>query len=244
MTFSVISLNIEGDCHFGRFIPELVKRNPDVVCLQEVFEADLPELAVRLGFLPSQCAFLAMSHMGANTYHISERGRWGIAMFTSLAHDGFKRLYYKGDGTAPIFSTPNSVDRGLLYTTLHSADNRIVPIATTHFTWTGDGEVSPEQERDFKALKNIVVSLPPHVLCGDFNAPRGREMFAQFEALYKDSVPPEITTTIDNALHQSSKDLQLVVDTAFYQDPLNVACIEVIAGVSDHKAIHFRVHCE
>ncbi|MCA9369096.1 endonuclease/exonuclease/phosphatase family protein [Candidatus Woesebacteria bacterium] len=243
MPLSVLTLNIEGDRHLETFIPEVATRNVDIVCLQEVFEADLPEIAIRLGFFPSQYAFLGMSLMNTeNQYHISPRGPWGIAMFTSLAHADFQNIYYKGEGMLPEFTTPNSVDRGLLYTTVYGDDDQELPIATTHFTWTGDGQPSPEQERDFASLAEKVATLPPHVLCGDFNAPRGRETFRKFETLYTDPLPAEVTTTLDKNLHYTGKDLQLVVDTAFYQEPLQVEVVEVIEGISDHKGINFLVH--
>ena len=213
---------------------------PDVVCLQEVFKVDLPRIAEALGFVESQFAFMPMTSIDEeNQYDISPRGEWGIALLTRLEHSSFTTLVYKGTGTVPKFTTPNSVNRGLLLTTV-SKEGTSVPIATTHFTWTGDGETSAEQQRDFESLARFTSFLPPHILCGDFNSPRGKKTFSLFETLYTDGLPPEVTTTIDGALHYSGG-LELAVDTVFYQQPFVVTDVSVFEGVSDHKGLHFKV---
>lgn len=241
MSVSVITLNIEGDRHFDRFIPVVKRINPDVVCLQEVFEVDLAQIAAGLGFASSEYHFMPMTTIDAeNKYNISPKGPWGVAMLTHLDHAPFQTLYYKGQGTTPSFSTPNSVDRGMLFATIVSSTAEKVLLGTTHFTWTGDGNTSAQQQADFQSLRHVVSELPPHVLCGDFNSPRGGKTFELFEEIYTDAVPKEVTTTIDGSLHYAGE-LELVVDTAFYQEPLQVEVQEVIAGVSDHKAIHFLV---
>ena len=117
MAISVVTLNIEGDRHFDRFLPVIQKMQPDVVCLQEVFKVDLPRIAEALGFVESQFAFMPMTSIDEeNQYDISPRGEWGIALLTRLEHSSFTTLVYKGTGTVPKFTTPNSVNRGLLLT--------------------------------------------------------------------------------------------------------------------------------
>lgn len=234
-----MTLNIEGDKHFDRFIPVITERKPDIVCLQEVFAVDLPTIAERLHFSEDQYTFMPMTSVDdENKYNIPTKGEWGIAILTRLDHTSFQKMYYKGRGTIPPFTTPNSVDRGMLFAIFHSKDGESIPLGTTHFTWTGKGESSPEQQRDYFALSQITQALPPHILCGDFNSPRGGETFALFEKLYRDGLPADVSTTIDGSLHYAG-DLQLVVDTVFYQDPLVVEQVEVIGGVSDHKAVSF-----
>ena len=240
MVISVVTLNIEGDKHFDRFIPVLQKLQPDVVCLQEVFKVDVPQLAAKLGFSEAAYSFLPMTKiLEENQYHIPPKGEWGVALFTKLEHSNFATFLYKGTAEIPTFTTPNSVNRGLLMTTVTKGETS-VPIATTHFTWTGNGESSDEQRTDFKNLKNFVGMLPPHVLCGDFNSPRGKETFTLFETLYTDGLPKEVTTTIDGTLHYSGG-LELVVDTVFYQAPLAVEKVTVLEGVSDHKGLYFEI---
>lgn len=242
MAISVVTLNIEGDKHFDRFAPVLSRVNPDVVCLQEVFAADLPGIAIRLGFSMQQYEFLPMTTIDKeNPYSINPKGPWGVAVLSNIDHDDFSHLYYKGEGTMPEFTTPNSVDRGILFSTFYARSGEAVPLGTTHFTWTGNGESSPDQVADFASLEKVVSTLPPHVLCGDFNSPRGKETYSKFEQIYKDGLPKEVTTTIDGSLHYAGE-LELAVDTVFYQSPLEIEVIEVLEGISDHKGISFRVH--
>lgn len=242
MAISVVTLNIEGDKHFDRFAPVLTRITPDVVCLQEVFAEDLPGIAIRLGFSMQQYEFLPMTTIDKeNPYSINPKGPWGVAILSRIDHDDFSHLYYKGEGNMPEFSTPNSVDRGILFSTFYARSGEAVPLGTTHFTWTGDGESSPEQQADFVSLQKRVSELPPHVLCGDFNSPRGKETYQSFEQLYKDGLPKKVTTTIDGTLHYAGE-LELVVDTVFYHSPLEIEVVEILEGVSDHKGISFLVH--
>ena len=240
MAVSVVTLNIEGDKHFSRFIPVLQQLQPEVFCVQEVFEVDLPRIRTALGIPEENCLFLPMTNMASeNKYNISPRGPWGVALLTTLQHSGAQKKYYKGSGTTPLFTTPNSVDRGLLCTKVSKGTDSLL-ICTTHFTWTGDGQSSPEQQRDFVALKETVAEFPSHVLCGDFNSPRGGEIFSLFTTIYQDGLPARVTTTIDGSLHYAGN-LELAVDTAFYQQPLQVEVHQILEGVSDHKGISFLV---
>ncbi|MDQ5951411.1 MAG: hypothetical protein QG639_692, partial [Patescibacteria group bacterium] len=111
-------------------------------------------------------------------------------------------------------------------------------IATTHFTWSPAGNTTDAQREDFARLKAILLQYKDLVLCGDFNAPRGREMFSSFESLYKDNVPKEVTTTIDKDLHYAGdKNLQLVVDSIFTTPHYQVSEVKMLSGVSDHLGI-------
>ena len=243
-SLSVVTLNIEGNRHFERWIPVISGTAPDVLCLQEVFECDLEFLGGALGYRVEDIGFLPMTTVSQETkYNIPLRGTWGIAMFSKVPHTPYEKIYYNGSGTTPVFSAPNSVDRGLLWSVHTTPTGASIPLATTHFTWTAKGEASTEQHTDFLALKQRVATLPPHILCGDFNSPRGGELFAKFETLYTDGLPADITTTIDGSLHYAGN-LELVVDTVFYQPPLKPVVQEVLAGVSDHKGIWFLVNAD
>ena len=81
------------------------------------------------------------------------------------------------------------------------------------------------------------------MFCGDFNAPRGGEVFDQLASHYSDCVPPEITTTIDQELHRA-KGLQYVVDSIFSTDQYRLEDVRVQSGVSDHCALIGRVCME
>ncbi|HEY5810705.1 MAG TPA: endonuclease/exonuclease/phosphatase family protein, partial [Povalibacter sp.] len=87
-------------------------------------------------------------------------------------------------------------------------------------------------------LKRALAAYPDYVLCGDFNAPRGRPLFSLFtdELGLTDHLPPTVTTTIDPQLHRAGA-LQLVVDTIFSTPHYQVEDVQVLEGISDHKGI-------
>jgi endonuclease/exonuclease/phosphatase family metal-dependent hydrolase len=109
-------------------------------------------------------------------------------------------------------------------------------VATTHFTWTPDGSADDYQRADVKKLLAILGGMGEFVLTGDFNAPRGGEIFGTLAEKYKDNVPSHYTTSIDGALHRAGP-LELMVDGIFSTPGYAVSDVELVAGVSDHKAI-------
>ncbi len=233
MNLKLVSLNIEGEKHLDICLPFIVAQQSDVVCLQEVFGVDVEHIAECLGM---EYHFVPTMHIASsNKYNIAPRGDWGAALFTKLPHEPFGQHYYKGTGTIPEFVEPNSGDRVLLSVEVTKNEQRYV-VATTHFTWSGNGRVHQDQREDFERLQQVVSTLPPHVLCGDFNSPRGGEMYTRFLQLYQDGLPSTVTTTIDGSLHYAGA-LELVVDTVFFQAPLVATVTTVVEGVSDHKGL-------
>ena len=109
-------------------------------------------------------------------------------------------------------------------------------IATTHFTWADDGGVNEEQRRDLKQLLKLLRQRGELVLCGDFNAPRGREIFTILSSYLKDNVPPEVQTTLDPKLHRAGA-LPYVVDYLWSTPKYKATKVKVVSGVSDHMAI-------
>lgn len=116
-------------------------------------------------------------------------------------------------------------------------EGRTFTFANTHFTWTADGYPNELQAEDFNALKDILSKIGPHILTGDLNAPRGRGMWEKFSTLYaQDGIPASAETTIDPDLHKN-KSLRLVVDALFADRSYQIRSIEIIASLSDHKAV-------
>jgi endonuclease/exonuclease/phosphatase family metal-dependent hydrolase len=230
----LISINIEGTRHLERFIPFLQKEKPDVVCMQEVFESSMDRIkeALSMGgeFIP-----LADKRTFAAKNGLESGGIDGSAIFTHLPHTAVKAEFYNDKGELPVWTSPNSQKRAMLLTTV-TKDNQNFTIATTHFTWDPMGGVNDEQREDLKRLLEIVKKYDNLILCGDFNAPRGGEIFGELSKHFKDNIPPEITTTIDQKLHKV-KGLQLVVDGMFSKGSYSVKNVKVVGGVSDHQAI-------
>lgn len=166
---------------------------------------------------------------------------WGIAVLSRAPIENFTVACYSADPRIRIFAEPNDPRRLLVAAEITHLGKRY-RIATTHFTWSEEGRISDEQVADFHRLQRALADYPDYVLCGDFNAPRGRDMFAHFtdQLGLIDHLPPHITSTIDGNLHRAG-DLNLAVDTVFATPHYRVSQVQVIEGVSDHKAIVARI---
>lgn len=92
------------------------------------------------------------------------------------------------------------------------------------------------QQRLLPKLLETLGSFPELILAGDFNAPRGGEVFGTIAARYKDNIPPEYKTSIDGGLHRAGK-LEYMVDGLFTTPQYIASKVRLIDGVSDHMAI-------
>jgi len=229
MAIKLITLNVEQSNHLDKFVPFLKEESPDIVCLQEVMKADVSfiknELKMEGVFFPTS----------------NKDGIEGTLLLTKLPCSPIQAQYYFGEGKVPVYTDPYSKERVLLYTTVENQGKKFV-IGTTHFSWTPDGDADELQWRDFHSLMKILKTFDNLILCGDFNAPRGREMFTEFTKHFKDNLPPEIESTIDPDLHRA-KGLSLAVDTIFSTPHYLVRDVKVVSGVSDHKAVVGYVEC-
>jgi endonuclease/exonuclease/phosphatase family metal-dependent hydrolase len=232
----LISLNCEGDKHWNRIFPFIEQFKPDVLCLQEVFEQDLDMLKEKFGmdgvYAPTGTI------LKPNNYGLPPHGRWGVALLTKLPFEDASYAYYKGTGDhipEVIDGEPNAVNRVLV--TLHGEkDGHTYVIATTHFTWSMAGETTPEQLRDFERLSQLLDKVPEVILCGDFNAPRGREVYTALSQRYQDTIPSDVTSSLDPELHKVGHK-QLMIDGLFLSPAYKADKVEVVCGVSDHCGI-------
>lgn len=238
MPIKLVTANIEGDKHFDRVFPFLSKQAADVVCLQEVFEADLHLFTEKLGgsifFAP--LTKMTLEHQNSH----APRGLWGVAIWLrdGLVADDVKTHYYRGDATQALQSADPGMGacRAVLVASCNTGAANYT-IATTHFTWTPDGEADDRQRADYNNLMEYLENTPDLILCGDFNAPRGGEVFTAFTSRFTDNLPSNIDSTIDPVLHRLKDTVRTVVDTVFSTDGYRVENVVVYDGVSDHKAI-------
>lgn len=232
----LISLNIERDWHYDRVLPFLKMEQPDVVCLQEVLDRDVErfkrELRMSGIFAPG-----AIANKGRGTQSLAKaRVCDGNAIFTSLpVLDACERKYCGCSDSATV--SPESIHwhKLLLAVRLRKGENTFT-VATTHFTWTPDGQPDDAQRRDLKALLRALEQFPDIVLCGDFNAPRGREIWTALAARYRDNIPSEYTTSLDQKLHMTPG-LRYVVDGLFTTPYYRCSQTRLQCNVSDHCAI-------
>lgn len=236
----ILTLNIQGDKHLPEVTRLLADQRPDVACLQEVFEQDFLHLRdeLRMGglFLPA----IDVKSGGPPGY--KERGLMGVAILGMLpgAYDAayyFKRRQEK----IPLYQgVANAGHRALVWQEIKGErkkeEGRRLVVATTHFTWSKGGKPSQKQRKELASLFRLLDRVKPDVFCGDFNAPRGGEIYDALSKRFVDNIPSSVRSTLDPKLHYSHG-IELVVDGFFTSPAHRVSDIRLISGVSDHLAI-------
>ncbi len=235
----IISLNLERSKHLHLNLPFFQRENPDVLCLQEVLEADIDRIAQETGLGHHLWLRDILTDAPANSD--GKTGYSGPALFarSPFIASGSEYYYMPQNGIqlereSEFYSETNA--HGIVWATVEKGDEQYT-LVTTHFTWSEDGRATEKQKSDFEHLKKILDTLPPHILTGDLNAPRGFGIWEKFVAYYgRDYIPQGITSTIDPNLHRV-KNLQLVVDGIFAHPMYHVDEVAMVEGVSDHKAL-------
>ena len=226
---SLVSVNIEGDRHLDRVLPFLAERAPDVVCVQELFEKDVPHFESAIG----SGVFVPMTRHRPTLQ--------GIGIFSVFLGRSQSFHYAGGSEDLVNFDTTSMearhrTQRRVLLTAEITKDGVLFKIGTTHFTWTPDGEADEYQRADLAGLFTSLEHEDEIVFCGDFNAPRGKEIFSAIAARYHDNIPPHYTTSLDSALHRAGP-LPYMVDGLFSTPGYAVTNVELVCDVSDHCAI-------
>lgn len=227
------------DKHLARVLPFLEREQADVVCLQEIFEKDMGLFEKTLGMSGHFEAVSVVDISYVNGVlgpdeELAQKGPQGVGFFTKLPVRLAGVTYYHGK---PGEITKHSVDysRFLLWREVEK-EGTLFTIGTTHFTWTPDGNTSEEQTEDAQKLFGILGEFPEIAFCGDFNAPRGREIWGAIAKRYKDNIPPEYISSVDPLLHRA-KQLEVMVDGLFTTPGYRASDVKLVEGVSDHKAV-------
>ena len=239
MALKLISLNIEGKRHLDKVVPFLTEQKADVVCLQEVFEEDLPKLKDQFYsnhlFLPTWHTNQHFNLEIKEGYSPGEK-LFGIAILSPLPLTELLASHLDPKlPEIPKNSGPGTWNPGLIV-----AKAGDLTIATTHFTWTRFGQADERQQQHLQILLNLLDPYPELILTGDFNAPRGEEIHATLASRFVDHTP-DVDTTLDPKLHYANRNepgkLKLVVDHLFTTSTITVEEITVKNGVSDHCAV-------
>ena len=231
----LISLNIERRKHLNRIFSFLQEYKPDVVCMQELFEKDVPYFEQELGM---KMQFVAMTLSGQGEKGVGTPMPMGIGIMSALPMtEPSIRYYYGNPDSLPnfVWLEMKTVNRMLLYTTVTKYGTAFT-VGTTHFSWTPDGKANNRQRGEIQKLLAILADIPEIVFCGDFNAPRGGEIFAAIAQKYTDNIPQHYTTSIDGTLHRTGS-LPYLVDGLFSTPYYKIKNVSLQCGVSDHCAI-------
>ena len=240
-SLKLVCLNIEKDRHLDRIIPFLSEQMPDVFCAQEVYESSIPVIAEALP--DSTYVYVPMTGRPKENPPQMQ----GAAIFSRLPIKTRDVRYYVGTPE----TIPDSDDND---PRTWNANNRMVivcdiasekedfRICTTHFTWSERGKATDKQLHDMRELLKILGSLDEFVLCGDFNVSRRGELFGMLAERYTDNVPFHYETSLDLELHRAAKlrrhEIAIkMIDGIFSTPAYTVSDVEMISGVSDHKAL-------
>lgn len=240
----LISLNINTNLFYHLAIPFLKKENPDVICIQEFLETDISkfekEFKMKAVFVPQVYIYHESQGGLANKRYglcilAKEIADWGFDFYVgSKEHIDLpfkkyfsKKEYYK-DGS---FKS----DKPILWAEIKFKD-KIYKIINIHFTITKDGKATREQLKDLASLFKVLKKHKEFVLCGDMNAPRGKDTFKRLALKYKDNVPKKYKYSLDQNLHRV-KNLPHMVDGLFTTTKYKASSVSLVDGVSDHLAI-------
>lgn len=247
MALSLVSLNIEGSKHLATALPFVVSRNADIVCIQELLGRDIKRFEEAFG---APCFYAPMTLLppGAPLNQTEEPVPFGIGMFSRVPLTG-QRLHYIHEAPEGIRNfiedtthTKRQTQHVLMLVSDVEKDGIQYRIGTTHFTWTPEGDADEYQREDIETLFSIAHVEAPLTLCGDFNAPRGREIFSALTTRFKVNIPAHYATSIDVSLHRNGKirprDFDdKMVDYLFTTSTYTAKNVELVFGVSDHAAI-------
>lgn len=221
----------------------IAERSPDIICLQEAQRPFVERLAAQLGYA-SQFSLRAYNPSEGSEFELIEEGTAILWKPSMTLTESSVVCYQEEDKLIPgkVSDAPNDVRRTMLVNSFNVGEE-VFRIGTTHFTWTPDGSASDEQRGD---MRRMLFGLEKYhdeygiVFCGDFNAPRGGEIFKMMSDVYADNLPPHITTTLDLRLHRAAP-LFHAVDSIFSTREYSVGNVEVIDGISDHMALFAKV---
>lgn len=235
----LVSLNIERSKHLDRVLPFLERERPDVFCVQELHEVDIPHFEKVVG---PCAAFAAVTRHFADPPSIEELVM-GSAIFTRHSVVSQKIVYYRGSQAHALSAPAKEIMEDIpLVVCDAELDGTIYRSITTHFTWTQGGAPTEQQRIDVRALVAILGQSGDFVLCGDFNAPRGGEIWTMLTETYHDNIPPEYKTSLDVNLHRAGKGkphelANKMVDGLFTTPGYRASNVRLEFGVSDHAAI-------
>jgi endonuclease/exonuclease/phosphatase family metal-dependent hydrolase len=241
MYMKLINLNVELDEHITRALPFIDREQPDVLCLQEASDSYSTALFDR-GYTVTKIAHVLKQTPDGEILTDYDM------IATKSPHTAKCQYYYKPEGDLQFEDINNKRKtnrQGLVVATFRHHETDFT-VATTHFTWTPEGAVpNAAQLSDMEEFLKIVETLPPHIMCGDFNIPRHHNpLYERLTAVYTDNIPQEYTSSMDKNLHRLGSDphkenlfTDFMVDYIFTKPPYVTKNVRLEFGVSDHAAV-------
>lgn len=230
----VISVNIEYDKHLDKVLPFLQTEQWDVLFVNEILATDIPKFEDAFNV---DCFFVPMMRYKRPYGMIP----FGQGVFSRVPVVCREEQYAGPFGEIVDFIEGSAEDRFKTqknFLTIAEANFEGVPykLGLTHFPWTPDGEANNIQRLCAKTLLEAVDREGEMALFGDFNAPRGKEIFSTISEKLKDNIPAHYTTSIDENLHRAGQ-LMYMVDGCFTTKGYAASHVSLRFGVSDHAAV-------
>lgn len=235
----LISVNIETNKHYATVVPFLEKEQADVVCLQEApetFSATLQGLGYHTAFEP-MC--LKDISEGVVAMGILIASKTPFRSYSVYYHEPVKEtVLYNSEHTEDFLRIPYLVAE-VQY------ENDTYNILTTHLIDTKAGKEDEVQIRIFENLLKQLVQEVDHVICGDFNMPRGyNALYPLMTQTYQDTIPPQYKSSLDRNLHRlGNVDIpekifdEYMVDYIFTKGSYIAEDVRLEFGISDHAAV-------
>jgi len=235
-TLKLIQLNIERGKHMDVTLPFILQEKPDILCLQELVRPLVSqfERAVGPGF------FVPMRRIEGNEEGIGIFSRHPIFSHTVVQYSMGTEEVQDYNGSS--YDAGHASSRFMLLVADIEVPQGRYRVATTHFPVTSKGSVTEYQRADMEHLLTELAGQGEFVLTGDFNAPRGGEIFSKLAGAYKDNVPAHYKTSLDVPRHRNGTDhseelADKMVDGIFSTPGYVVSDVRLQGGVSDHCAI-------
>ena len=231
-----VTLNVYDGIYKDKSLAHLQQIRPDVLALQEMHRGDIEDFKAALGM--PHCLYVPGARVDEPNKYGFRLGEIGIALMSRTPFSQEQVDYYsKVSEDVPVFDVAdgNHCNRALLSAVVQTEDGPI-RVSTTHFTWTPDGQPTPQQTEHSRKLAEFIEKQNVDVLGGDFNAPHGAEVMTHIGGQMDDHMPTGVESTIDPELHRC-RGLKLVVDNIFTRKGLASTFLQIKEGMSDHKGL-------
>jgi len=235
----LISINIECNKHTERVFNFLRKEKADVICIQELLEEEFEMYKKELSL---EGVFQPWNYFRSPSYKELIGKKQGVAIFTKkIIKSG--STFYAGQKENILKSFDEYMsdekfqkNKAFIWAEIKDANGTSFKFITTQLPVTKEGEVTPYQLEVINSMLHHLESFGEFVLCGDMNAPRGHQSFTLIAEKYKDNIPLEYKTSIDQNLHKV-KGIQFMVDGLFTTPLYKASSVRLQDGISDHMAV-------
>jgi endonuclease/exonuclease/phosphatase family metal-dependent hydrolase len=237
----LLTVNMEGVVHLDRIKTLVATELPDTLCLQEAPDLFADALHT-LGYATSFAPMIIRQQLGREFIE-------GVMIASRFPFTAKTSYYYRAQPTIVQFNETDkegTISHPILMAAVATPTEGTYMIGTTHIMVTKDGAESEHQRKGITALLHQLASEVPHILCGDFNMPRGyNPLYTDVTKQYTDTIPLHYASSLDRNLHRLGNNPQLtrpifdtfMVDYIFTQPPYQAHNVRLQFGVSDHAAV-------